>query len=399
MANINFNQMPPQQYIKIVKEQAIRPRFRLSLLYPDESFREDISEYLIQGSGSLQIQYAQGQRRSLNFTLNNESGVFTPNGINSKIWVNTKFQLDLGMEMANGDVVWNSAGIFVIGTPQITREDARKIIDIQCYDKFALLDGTLGGTLDATYEIDAGEKIYNIIVDTLLQDNGNGVPIDLKTIFFDPSLINESTVYTLSKSANESYGDMLIELANMIACDIYYNTNGNLVIQSGIKDISQVNKPTLWIFKDTEYEYLSGHINYNFTDVRNRVTVVGANVNSDGGLYIAVSENTNPRSQTRVDLIGIKNYYLEDSNIYTQTLAQDRADYELNKLSIVQQTVQISSAFMIHLDVNNCIAITDDFFNYFDNRFIVQSISIPLSIHSNMTIDCTNIATLPYYPS
>lgn len=399
MANINFNQMPPQQYIKIVKEQAIRPRFRLSLLYPDESFREDISEYLIQGSGSLQIQYAQGQRRSLNFTLNNESGVFTPNGINSKIWVNTKFQLDLGMEMANGDVVWNSAGIFVIGTPQITREDARKIIDIQCYDKFALLDGTLGGTLDATYEIDAGEKIYNIIVDTLLQDNGNGVPIDLKTIFFDPSLINESTVYTLSKSANESYGDMLIELANMIACDIYYNTNGNLVIQSGIKDISQVNKPTLWMFKDTEYEYLSGHINYNFTDVRNRVTVVGANVNSDGGLYIAVSENTNPRSQTRVDLIGIKNYYLEDSNIYTQTLAQDRADYELNKLSIVQQTVQISSAFMIHLDVNNCIAITDDFFNYFDNRFIIQSISIPLSIHSNMTIDCTNIATLPYYPS
>lgn len=399
MANINFNQMHPQQYIKIVKEQAIRPRFRLSLLYPDESFREDISEYLIQGSGSLQIQYAQGQRRSLNFTLNNESGVFTPNGINSKIWVNTKFQLDLGMEMANGDVVWNSAGIFVIGTPQITREDARKIIDIQCYDKFALLDGTLGGTLDATYEIDAGEKIYNIIVDTLLQDNGNGVPIDLKTIFFDPSLINESTVYTLSKSANESYGDMLIELANMIACDIYYNTNGNLVIQSGIKDISQVNKPTLWIFKDTEYEYLSGHINYDFTDVRNRVTVVGANVNSDGGLYIAVSENTNPRSQTRVDLIGIKNYYLEDSNIYTQTLAQDRADYELNKLSIVQQTVQISSAFMIHLDVNNCIAITDDFFNYFDNRFIIQSISIPLSIHSNMTIDCTNIATLPYYPS
>ena len=112
-----------------------------------------------------------------------------------------------------------------------------------------------------------------------------------------------------------------------------------------------------------------------------------------------MSENTNPRSQTRVDLIGIKNYYLEDSNIYTQTLAQDRADYELNKLSIVQQTVQISSAFMIHLDVNNCIAITDDFFNYFDNRFIIQSISIPLSIHSNMTIDCTNIATLPYYPS
>ena len=96
---------------------------------------------------------------------------------------------------------------------------------------------------------------------------------------------------------------------------------------------------------------------------------------------------------------GIKNYYLEDNNIYTQALAQDRADYELNKLAIVQQTVDIESTFMIHLDVNNCIALDDDFFDYFDERFIIQSISIPLSIQSQITIECTNIATLPYYPS
>lgn len=399
MASINFNQYPPNKYISLVRDQAVRPRFRLSLLYDNEDFRRDISEYLIAGSGSLQIQYAQGQRRSLNFTLDNSTGIFTPTGINSDIWVNTKFKLELGMETSTGDIIWNSAGIFVIGTPQAIRQNAQETIDIQCYDKFALLDGTLGGTLEATYEIDAGETIYNVIVDTLLEDNGNGYPIDLKQVFFDTSLINEVTQYTVSKSANESYGDMLIELANMIACDIYYNENGNLVVQSGIKDISQVNKPTLWTYKDTEYEYISGHINYDFTSVRNRVTVVGCNVNSDNGIYVAVAENTNPRSSTRIDLIGIKNYYLEDNNIYTQALAQDRADYELNKLAIVQQTVDIESTFMIHLDVNNCIALDDDFFDYFDERFIIQSISIPLSIQSQITIECTNIATLPYYPS
>lgn len=399
MASINFNQYPPNKYISLVRDQAVRPRFRLSLLYDNEDFRRDISEYLIAGSGSLQIQYAQGQRRSLNFTLDNSTGIFTPTGINSDIWVNTKFKLELGMETSTGDIIWNSAGIFVIGTPQAIRQNAQETIDIQCYDKFALLDGTLGGTLEATYEIDAGETIYNVIVDTLLEDNGNGYSIDLKQVFFDTSLINEVTQYTVSKSANESYGDMLIELANMIACDIYYNENGNLVVQSGIKDISQVNKPTLWTYKDTEYEYISGHINYDFTSVRNRVTVVGCNINSDNGIYVAVAENTNPRSSTRIDLIGIKNYYLEDNNIYTQSLAQDRADYELNKLAIVQQTVDIESTFMIHLDVNNCIALDDDFFDYFDERFIIQSISIPLSIQSQITIECTNIATLPYYPS
>ena len=232
-----------------------------------------------------------------------------------------------------------------------------------------------------------------------MQNNGNGYPIDSKQIFFDPSLIEEKTQYTISKSANESYGDMLIELANMIACDIYYNENGNLVIQSGIKDISQVNKPTLWTYKDTEYEYISGHIHYDFTKVCNRVTVVGCNVNSDNGIFVAIAENKNPRSATRIDLIGIRNYYLEDNNIYSQSLAQDRADYELNKLAIVQQTVEIKSTFMIHLDVNNCVALDDDFFDYFDERFIIQSISIPISTHSDITIECTNIATLPYYPS
>lgn len=399
MANLNFNQVSPDRYVNLVRGQAVRPRFRLSLLHTDESFQEDITEYLIQGSGSLQIQYAQGQRRSINFTLNNQSGIFTPTGINSKIWINTKFKLELGMEMSNGDIVWNSAGIFVVGTPQATRKNAQETIDIQCYDKFALLDGTLGGTLEATYEIEAGENIYNIMVDTLLQDNGNHYPIDTKRVVFDNSYINEVTQYTLSKSANESYGDMLIELANMIACDIYYDTNGNLTIQSGIKDISQVNKPTLWTFKDTEYEYMSGHINYDFTSVRNRVTVVGANVNSNNGIFVATAENINPRSSSRISVVGIRNYYLEDNNIYTQQLAQDRADYELNKLSIVQQTIQIDSTFMIHLDVNNCIALEDEFFDYFDSRFIIQSISIPISIHSQIAIECTNIASLPYYPS
>ena len=81
MANYNFNQIPPDTYVNLVKAQQVRPRFRLSMLYPDESFKEDISEYLFNGSGTLNITYQQGQRRSLSFTLNNYDGKFTPNGL------------------------------------------------------------------------------------------------------------------------------------------------------------------------------------------------------------------------------------------------------------------------------------------------------------------------------
>ena len=399
MANLSLNQISPAKYISLVKNQAVRPRFRLSILYQDESIREDISDYIVDDSGRLEVEYAQGQRRSLNFTLNNIDGQFTPLNMNSKIWVNTKFKLELGMEFENGDIVWNSAGIFVVGNPNAIRRDGETTISIQCYDKFALLDGTLGGTLEATYEVPADTKIYNVLVDTLNQDNGNNYPIDIKPVLFDDTLIDEKTVYTLSKSANESLGDIFIELAEMISCDIYYNEEGNLVVQSGIKDISQVNKPTLWTFSDAEFAYLSSSIDYDFTKIKNRVIVVGSNVNSDNGTYVAVAENTNPRSSNRIEVIGTRNYYLEDSNIYSEYLAQSRADYELNKLSILQQTIEIESTFMIHLDVNNCVSLEDDFFEYYDSRFIIQSLTVPLSTDSQLSIICTNIASLPYYPS
>ena len=398
MANYNINQMPPDTYVSLVKAQHVRPRFRLSMLYQDESFREDISDYLIEGSGTLNINYQQGQRRSLSFTLDNTTGKFTPNGLQGTLWLDSKFKLELGMEFDNGDIVWKSAGIFVVGQPNATRQQATKTVDVQCYDKFALLDGTLGGVLDSTYQVDEGKFVYQIMQETLLQDNGNGYPIDGKEIVFDSSLRDSKTQYTLSKSPNDSLGSILTDLADMISCDIYYGVEGNLVVRSGIKDISQVNKPTLWTYSDKELEYISNTTIYDFAKVKNKVTVVGSNVNGEQ-VFSQTATNTNPQSPTRVSVIGVKQFYLEDSNISSDPLALQRAEWELNRLSILQQTIQVASSFMIHLDVNNCIAINDDFFDYSDNRFIIQSLGVPLSANSMISIECTNIASLPYYPS
>lgn len=398
MANYNFNQIPPDTYVSLVKAQHIRPRFRLSMLYQDESFREDISDYLIEGSGTLNINYQQGQRRSLSFTLDNTTGKFTPNGLQGTLWLDSKFKLELGMEFDNGDIVWKSAGIFVVGQPNATRQQATKTVDVQCYDKFALLDGTLGGVLDSTYQVDEGKFVYQVMQETLLQDNGNGYPIDGKEIVFDSSLRDSKTQYALSKSPNDSLGSILTDLADMISCDIYYGVEGNLVVRSGIKDISQVNKPTLWTYSDKELEYISNTTTYDFAKVKNKVTVVGSNVNGEN-IFSQTATNTNPQSPTRVSVIGVKQFYLEDSNISSDSLALQRAEWELNRLSILQQTIQVASSFMIHLDVNNCIAINDDFFDYSDNRFIIQSLGVPLSANSMISIECTNIASLPYYPS
>lgn len=397
MSFYTFNQFSPSDYTKTVRGHIIYPRFRLTWLYPDERAKEDITEYMQLDSGSLGVNYNQGQRRSLNFTLNNTNGRFTPNLANNGLWINTKFKFELGVELDNGDVIFSSAGVFVLSNPSALRQNAQKTIDVQCVDKFALLDGTLGGTLETTYEIPSGSNIKEVVQNTLLLDNGNGYPIDIQPLVFDSLYANATTQYTITKSPNESLGDMLIELANMIGCDVWYGVDGNLIFRSGTRDITHITKPTLWHYKDTELEYVSNSTTYDFTKVRNSVTVVGANVNGDK-IYVGVAENVNPKSSTRVGVIGRKIKYVEDSNIYNEELAQQRAEYELNKVSILQNTISLQSTYMIHLDVNNCIAIDDDFFKYFDTRFVIQSLNIPLSINSVIDIQCTNIAELPYYP-
>ncbi len=385
-------------YDNTIKSQTIYPKFRLSILNSDESLRDNIIDDVIMGSGSLSVNYQQGQRRSLNFSLNNSDGKWLPAPDANGIWINTKFKLELGVKLLNGELYYQPAGVFVIGNPNAKRIGANKEIAMQCYDKFALLDGTLGGNIDGTYIIPANTNIRKAIQDILWLDNGNGQPIDNATLLFDSTLADEITAYTITKSPNSTLGGMIIELADMISCNVYYNEHGNLVVQSGIKNLSYTSNPTLYSYDDGELEYLDSNLLYDFAKVKNRVTIIGGNVNS-GIIYSAIAENRNPQSSTNIQKIGIKNIYHEDSNIYSDRLAQERANYELNKISILQLTISVKSTFMIHLDVDNCIEITDSFFGLNRNRYVIQSLNIPISNDSTIAIQCTNVDNLPFYPT
>lgn len=397
MSKISSPHISTDKYRDAVKNNTIRPRFKICVLRQNDTVQEEIVDDIIYGSGAVSINYQQGQRRSLNFALKNTDGKWTPNPNRNYLWVGSKFKLYLGLE-DEGTTYWHPNGVFVVSDPSVIHYGSDKQVSLQCYDKFALLDGTLGGNTEGTYVIPQGTNIRQAIEDILMLDNGNGYPIDIMPLIFDSKYKNEVTAYTITKNPNSSLGEIIIELADMIACDVYYNENGNLVFQSGIVDIAHLAKPILWSYSDQELEYLSSSLIYNYSKIKNRVTVVAANVNTNL-IYSALSENHNPVSPTRIQKIGIKNYYLEDNNIYSDELAQDRADYELNKLSILQLTNALSSTFMIHLDVNNCIEVTDHFLGFKNARFIIQSLNVPISTDSRIEISASNIAELPFYPS
>jgi hypothetical protein len=390
----SFNTLPSATYKSIVKAPIVEPIIRLTLLRENENFAEDITSYVEREGGSLNINYQQGQRRSLSFTLKNEDGRFLPDI--DRLWLNTKFKLELGIRFNKDDYVYNAAGVFVVSNPEATRSGAQKTIAIQCEDKFALLDGTLGGTLEGTYTVSQGANMRNEIQKILMQDNGNGYPLDSKPFIFDAMYSDATVVNDLSLNVGDSFGTAIIDLANSIACDVWYGVDGNLIFRSGTQDVTKLSEPTLWEYSDTETEYLDNTTTYNFTDVKNKIVVIGNNI-SDDLYYNGTAINNNPQSSTRVQLIGNRVKSITDSNISNDADCLSRAQYELVKASIMANTISFNSTYMIHLDVNNCITLADSYYGYFMDRFVIQSLTIPFGANSKISVSCCNVRTLPYY--
>lgn len=378
--------------VDLLKRPIIRPRFRLFLLNPDESIDYEIPEKdIILGTGSYNENYQNGQRRSINISLDNSNGKYTPDL--NKIWVNNRFRLDIGMEVLDGTnrTFWFIRGIYILGNPTATHSFSDKQVELSLLDKFAYLEGK-SGTLETTYEIPAGTNIEEAIMGILSLDNGSGYPIDLKPIIYDSRFKGMTMPYTLSKDAGSTLGEMILDIGTILNAEVYYNTEGNLCFISINETINDTDKPTLWDYTDVEREYFGSTISCDFENVVNEVHVVGDSITSD--LVYAMAQNRNPESPICIQIIGRRVDYINDANIQTQERAQDRANYELRKRSILDTSITLPVAFNPLLFVNNIITLEDSFFEYERERFIIQSISYPLGTDAQITLTCTNLKYL-----
>lgn len=378
--------------VDLLKRPIIRPRFRLFLLNPDESIDYEIPEKdIILGTGSYNENYQNGQRRSINISLDNSNGKYTPDL--NKIWVNNRFRLDVGMEVLDGTnrTFWFIRGIYILGNPTATHSFSDKQVELSLLDKFAYLEGK-SGTLETTYEIPAGTNIEEAIMGILSLDNGSGYPIDLKPIIYDSRFKGMTMPYTLSKDAGSTLGEMILDIGTILNAEVYYNTEGNLCFISINETINDTDKPTLWDYTDVEREYFGSTISCDFENVVNEIHVVGDSITSD--LVYAMAQNKNPESPICIQIIGRRVDYINDANIQTQERAQDRANYELRKRSILDTSITLPVAFNPLLFVNNIITLEDSFFEYERERFIIQSISYPLGTDAQITLTCTNLKYL-----
>ena len=371
--------------IKAYESNIVVPCFRLYLLYEDETPNIDISEDLI--SGNLSVTYQTGQRRTLNVSLINEDNKYKPDPINGLIWTGTKFRLDIGI-FYEGTIYWKQQGIFVLKDPSRSRDGASTTISLSLADKFGLFDGSVYGKSSLKTIIPVNIPIRQAFYTLIGTDRGNGVAYDLKEIHFDRRYYHEKTPYTIKQEAGRNMGDILIELGQGIACDVYYNEYGNLCIQSNQLDFINNNFVVAYRINETN-RGVSFSISENWSKMRNKIVVKGNIVN--GYQFSAVVENRNLVSPYCIQYNGEIPENIQDNALYSDTLCMDRGMYEMVNYSRGVRSLNISCPLMPLLDVNQSILVTSDYYGFYNNNFVIDNFSIDMSSDPKMSIVLTNI--------
>lgn len=388
--NQNYN---IDEIVSLINNSIITPRFRIFVLYNDETINYEIPiEDIKSGSGSYSENYQNGQRRSLSFALYNEHRQYST-GING-LWAGTRLRLEIGLELQNEDVIWFQKGVYIITNLSPKHSNSETIIEVSASDKFCLFENKTG-TLETTYEIPVGSNIEEIIKTILGGDMGNGMPFDTREIIYNSAFKGAVTQVTISKSAGDSYGSILQELATQLSAEIFYNSMGRLTIVPIANVVDDINKPIIYDFDTAKGDMSNLDFSFDLESIVNRVIVIGSS--SSGGVYQAVAVNDEPSSPLSVQRIGYRTgEIINDSNITSDILAKERADYELRQQLIIKSSSSINVSFNPLLTVNNLITITDDTYGLTKEKFLLQSISCSLGYEGTMSITISNLNNLPF---
>lgn len=358
-------------------------------------------------SGSVTANLQNGQRLSATVTLDNANLEYET-AVN-KVWFGQKVALDEGLVLSNGTEYYRQTGVFVIDNPQEKIDPKTRTVTYRLLDKWAELDGTLGGKLDGTYEVPVGTNIFEPITALLTEDRGNGQVLDdvppVYTEYYNgktqeltdgTTAYMTDTPYTLTVNADGgTVAQVILGLAGMVNAWVGYDNTGRLRIDPSQDDILDTNKPVLWRFTPEEAQLLGLAYTVKKEDVYNDYIIVGEMLDDyaqPGGR----ATNLDPRSDTNVNLIGRKTKYESASGYATDTQCRDLAEWKLKRSSILQKAVSISCIQMMHIDLNSLVEVvrTDKPGNPVE-RHLIQGYTRPLAYSGAMTINAVSTADLP----
>lgn len=434
-----------QRYLNVVSG-SFRKAVKVEWLNPDESVAFEFTNALYDINIDLNVNYQNGSRRTCTLTLNNDRNQFPINFNN--IWFGQKFKLWMGVYIDDKTPYYFPQGVFYISNPNESYQPSNKTIKINGIDKWAFLDGTLGGKLHGTYQTNIGNDILEA-TRALLRlsrfDNSfdktdevikmiDPTPPFISPYFLtkttyvlttDTSKVSGKTYYTYNKTSGEytvhtgssvegkytkeyvkkcpytakvergkTYADVLLEYATILCAHIYYDVNGRLTIEpmtTEADDITDTNKETVWHFTVEEKQLLGLNTTYNFDRVYNDIIVLGNIVN--GYQFKARVQNQNLMSDTCVKKIGLKTKEpIEDNQYYSDDQCKELAMYHAKVDTILQKSGDISSTPLYHLDVNKLVSVSTPNNNMSKELFLITGFTLNSS--NSMSVNVTSVNVL-----
>lgn len=397
-----------KEYRQAIESSTLYPVIKVELLDQYENAYTEISEEIIDTGGSISNTLQQGVRNTVQFSIFDPLGTFIPNANNKLFWIRRKFKLYSGLATEQqavqvngktqgivGDIFWFSKGVYIITDISAQKDSSgNQVVSFTGVDKFGAFTNDTGyGEMVGTFSFDAGMTISYIIKNILKQDIGNGEMLDPIEPIIDPSLQDYQLELSFSKGPGSYIGDLLNDLATTFHADIYYDMDGHLNVKKALNFDEYKNVQNQWDFRYGEAEYISSQVNYQLKNVANYIYVIGDNP-MGGEIPVATAENNDPRSPLSIQKIGRKTRYFEKSTVYSYQEALDYANYILKQSCLLGNAITFTCSLIPHLELDNTFSLTDPFYNYNREEFIITAITYPLG-SGNMQITGSNIKELP----
>ena len=420
-----------QMYLSML-ERPFKKVTRLEFLQPDNSVafalggRQQKSS--AQGrdtrafiqSGNLSVNLQNGQRRTASVTLSNLDSAFDY-AVN-KLWFGQRLRLSMGIDLPSFGEFYLPQGVFYVRNPQSLVSYKERTTTLSLADKWSYLDGSLFGKLDATYTVDRGTDIFSAMA-SLLQLNrytyGSGETDPMKWIdnitpvftdYYtgrtysvansDGSITSDiqmtDTPYVISEERGSSIGSLLLKLNDMLAGLIGYDATGALRVDPSQDDVSDADKPVLFSFGMDKPNLAKLSESPQPADIFNTVIIAGEGLT--GTSVWAKASNIDPKSDTNVNLIGMKLYTEERADYWNADQCASLARWQLKRKTILQKSVSIESSQMFHLYENGIVAVrrTDKMGSPIE-KHLIQGFSIPLAETGSMSISCVSVNDLPNF--
>lgn len=396
-------------FTKLARLEFLNPDGSVAFVLDNQEKNKRSKAFLQYGSISCALQ--NGTRRQASVTLANLDNAYEY-AVN-KIWFGQQIRISEGLILPNGTEYYIPQGVFLIEEPGEALEPGKKTATFQLVDKWANLDGTLGGNLEGAYSVTAGTNIFAAMasilkLDRYTMESGGMNPIDpLSPIFTNwyngkTQTLTDGTVVSLTDAPYDylsddsgTLGDVALGLAEMLAAWIGYNQAGRLVIDPSQDDILDATKPILWEFKLGDRQLLNAQYLTRPAEIYNDIIVAGA---TDDVNFTARgrAQNRDPASDTCISRIGLKTKRIPMSNYYSNDICQSYAAWQLKRSATVNKTVSIASTQMFHLVENEIITLQrpDKPGNPVE-RHVIQGFTRPIAQTGSMTIEAISVNDYP----